>query len=253
VRVEKRYAAGLTLVQFYTYSKTLDEAGGDGQSTGITYYNRSLEKARSGSDLRHRAVTILTYELPFGQGRPWMNRGGVINHVLGGWNIAWTQTLQSGNPTTITFSGGPNRYLAGAYRPHALVPIEEAVVGDAWEIGPKRFPTSAQNPYLLFDAFAYPAPYTAGSLGRNVFERPGINWQQFAVSKQWSIKERTRFTLRADFYNLFPKKFPQFSSPNSTYNINSPATFGRFTSTQGQWANVGTSQSCLNVIFRVEF
>jgi hypothetical protein len=45
--VERRYAAGMTLSAFYTYSKTLDENDGDGAASGITYYNRNLEKGRA--------------------------------------------------------------------------------------------------------------------------------------------------------------------------------------------------------------
>ena len=57
---------------------------------------------------------------------------------------------------SVTFAGSPLRYLPGASRPNALVPIEQAVTSD-WTIGPNRFPTSAQNPYLNIQAFAYPA------------------------------------------------------------------------------------------------
>ena len=91
-----------------------------------------------------------------------MNRGGVLNHVLGGWGLTWTQTLQSGQPFTVNFAGSPNRYLPGESRPNILTTVEHAYVPD-WTIGPNRFPTSAQNPYLKFDAFAYPAPFTAGT------------------------------------------------------------------------------------------
>ena len=42
----------------------------------------------------------MTYELPFGKGRKFMNHGGVLNAMLGGWDLAYTQTLQSGPPFT---------------------------------------------------------------------------------------------------------------------------------------------------------
>jgi len=41
--------------------------------------------------------------------------------------------------------------------------LDQAVVKD-WTIGPNRFPSSAENPYLNAAAFGYPAAYTAGSL-----------------------------------------------------------------------------------------
>ena len=64
---------------------------------GINFYNRALEKARANYDIRHRFVSVMTYELPFGKGRKFMNRGGVVNAMLGGWDLAYTQTSAVGS------------------------------------------------------------------------------------------------------------------------------------------------------------
>lgn len=252
VRVEKRYSAGITLQGFYTYSKTLDESDNDGLATGITWYNRSLEKGRAGYDMRHRFTNILTYELPLGKGRFWLNKGGIVNQLVGGWSFNWVQTFESGLPTSVTFAGGPNKYLPqGVYRPNALVPVDEAVV-PGWSIGPNRFPTSAQNPYLNFSAFAYPAAFTAGTLGKNIYESPGMNWTQLSVNKSWSIRERVHISVRVDMNNL-PFKQPQFAQPDSVYNINSPGTFGRFTGVRGDWTNAGSGQPNMDIGLRLVF
>ena len=87
--------------------------------------------------------------------------------------------------------------------------MEQAVVQN-WDIGPNRFPTTAQNPYLKFSAFAYPAAFTVGTLGRNTFESPGMSWTQMSISKSWSIWERVRIITRLDMMNL-PLKPPQFT------------------------------------------
>ena len=49
------------------------------------------------------------------------------------------------------------------------------------------------NPYLNFNSFAYPAAFTPGTLGRNTFEGPGMNWTQISLSKWWRVRERARF------------------------------------------------------------
>jgi hypothetical protein len=49
---------------------------------------------------------------------------------------------------------------------------------------------------LLAEAFAYPAPYTAGNLGRNTFRSPWTFWPQTSLAKQWVLKENLRFTMR---------------------------------------------------------
>jgi hypothetical protein len=196
-------------------------------------------------------VGILIYELPFGKGRRWMNHGGMANHVLGGWEFAGTQTFQSGQPFTVSFSGSPNRYLPGASRPNILTANSQAQV-ENWSIGPNRFPTSAQNPYLNFASFAYPAAFTPGTLGRNTFEGPGLNWSQLSLSKWWRVRERARFQLRFDGYN-FPFKQPNFANPSSVYNLNSPGSFARMTGVQGSFSALGSGRPNFYAIVRFEF
>lgn len=251
LRVEKRTTGGLSLMAFYTYSKTLSESDGEGAANGITYYNRRLEKARTSYDLTHHFISNVVYALPFGKGRKWMNHGGLSNAVLGGWQMTWVQMFQSGGPFTVTFAGSPNKYLPGQSRPNILTDFVGASVQN-WSIGPNRFPTSAQNPYLNFSAFGYPAAFTPGSLGRNTFEGPGLNWTQVSVGKWWQIKERGRFQLRFDGFN-FPIKQPNFANPSSSYNLNSPASFARMTGVQGSFSNIGSGRPNFYAIGRFEF
>jgi hypothetical protein len=239
-RVEKRYSAGITLNAFYTYSKTINDADDDGGASGITFYNRRLEKARASYDIQHRFVGLFTWDLPFGKGRQWMNSGGWKDWFFGGWNGAWTQTYQSGPPVTVRFEGSPFNYLpGGALRPNQILPDERAQPSD-WEIGPHRFPFSAQNRYFSFDAFAYPAAFTTGTLGRNTFEGPGLRWTQVSLSKEFKITERARFELRWDVNNL--TKEPQFGDPNTAFNLTNRANFGNFSGTRGSFSDIGTGR-----------
>ena len=250
LRGEKRYSKGLVVNAFYTFSKALNNGDNDGNVGGIDYYNRALEKGRANYDIRHRFVSVMTYELPWGKGRAFMNKGGILDTLVGGWDFAWTQTLQSGPPITVGFAGSPNNYLPGSSRPN-LVPGQDPVV-DNWNIGEHRFPTQAQVPYLNAAAFAYPAAFTAGTMGRNVIEAPGITWPQFSLSKQWNFFERARFILRWDMNNPF--KSPNYGAPDSTFNVNNLGNFGRVgTATRGGFSDIGTAQPNHLLVFRLEW
>lgn len=250
LRVEKRYSAGLTLNAFYTFSKTLNNGDNDGGMSGITYYNRALEKGRANYDIRHRFVHVMTYELPFGRNRRFMNVGGWKNALFGGWELAWTQTFQSGPPFTVTFAGSPNVYLPGQLRPNLLRPDPRT---PNWDIGPHRFPTVAQVPYLDASAFAYPDSFKAGTMGRNVVEAPGINWTQLSLSKEWPIYERLKFILRWDSNN-FPIKQPSYGQPNSVYNVRDLANFGRIgTAVRGGFSDIGTANANHLLVLRLEW
>src|SRR5260370_16936106 len=101
-------------------------------------------------------------------------------------------------------------------RPNQILPNDQAVV-PGWTIGNNRLPTSAQNPYLNAAAFAYPAPFMIGTLGRNTLTSPGIIWAQTSLSKPWALKERARFQIRWAFNN--PYHHINFSDPTRLYNV----------------------------------
>ena len=42
------------------------------------------------------------YDLPFGNGRKWLNQGGVVNRLVGGWQVSSILQLQSGPPIQFT-------------------------------------------------------------------------------------------------------------------------------------------------------
>ncbi|MDW8354894.1 MAG: carboxypeptidase regulatory-like domain-containing protein [Bryobacterales bacterium] len=250
VRVEKRHSAGLTLNAFYTFSKALNNGDTDGGMSGVTYYNRALEKGRANYDIKHRFVSVMVYQLPFGRNRPFMNVGGWRNALFGGWDLAWTQTFQSGPPFSVTFTGSPNVYLPGVWRPNLLRRDPRT---PSWSIGPHRFPTSAQIPYLDASAFQYPASFTAGTMGRNVVEAPGIDWTQLSLSKEFPVHERVKFILRWDANN-FPFKRPQYGQPNSVYNVGDLANFGRIgTATRGGFSDIGTANAHHVLVLRLEW
>ncbi|MCC6365402.1 MAG: TonB-dependent receptor [Bryobacterales bacterium] len=251
LRFEKRSSKGLTLNAFYTWSKTLDNSDDDGTATGISYYSRNLEKGRASYDIHHRWVTTVTYELPFGKGRKWMNGGGIKNALLGGWEIVWIQTFQTGPPFTVSFAGSPYQYLPGVgNRPNQILADDQVKLAHV-DIGPNRFPFSAQNRYLNINGFAYPAPYTIGALGRNTLEAPGVVWPQTSLQKTWTILERLRFTLRGDVNNIF--KYHNFNPPNAAYNKTDPSAFGTFTGTRGSFSDIGTGRWHTILVFRLEW
>jgi hypothetical protein len=259
VRVERRYRSGFFANGFYTWSKNLTDADADGSVSGATYYNRRLEKGRSNFDISHRFVGTFIYELPYGKGRHWGNHAGVTNFIVGGWDLMYSQTIQSGPPITITYAGAPSTPFApgepyvwlptGSARPNQILPNDQAMTPN-WTIGPNRLPTSAQNPYLNAAAFAYPAPFTLGTLGRNTLTSPGLVWAQASLSKTFTFRERLRFQIRADLNN--PYKRIEFSDPNRTYNAATLSTFGRMTGTRGSFSDVG-GRTYWTLVGRVEW
>ena len=205
LRVEKRYAKGITFNAFYTYAKALDEADGESAVTGVDLYNRRLEKGVWRLDVTNRFVDTFTFDLPFGKGRQFLNNSSLLDKVFGGWQLTWSDTIQSGRVFGVSFSGSPNKYLPGLSRPDIVVPSMDLALVHPWNIGENRFPTSSQNKYLNVAAFAYPAAFKAGTLGRNTFRGPMLYWSQTSLAKQIPIRERLKFTMKMNISNVFKR------------------------------------------------
>lgn len=97
LKVEKREAHGLWILSSYTFSKELTSVDYTQQASGafsgslstygvISPYQRQRNKALANTDVPNVLSVAMVYELPIGQGKRWLNRGGVVNKVLGGWN-----------------------------------------------------------------------------------------------------------------------------------------------------------------------
>ena len=131
--------------------------------------NRGLEKARAGYDRNHRYSGHVMYELPLGKGKRFINRGGILNFIFGGYEIAWVQSLESGNPLNFTFANSPYNYypaFAGSRRPNVN---GTPGIRDKWrDIGPDRFNTNNANAVIDISPFSYPAAFTPGNAGRNL-------------------------------------------------------------------------------------
>ncbi len=251
VKLEKRYSQGLTFSTFYTFSKAIDSQDNDNDGSGLApIQNRGLEKARAGYDRNHRFNFYTTYELPFGKGRTFMNKGGLANAILGGYEIAFIETIESGNPYNFTFSDSPYNYyptFAGNRRPNLIK--QPALLPNWGDVGGDRFNQNNRNPVLDINSFAYPAAFTPGNAGRNILTGTRLLWSQVSVQKNWIIRERMKVQLRWDFQNPFHNY--NWSDPSLSYTLANPKSFGKLLSDQ-RTASVG-GQPLMNLTLQVSW
>jgi hypothetical protein len=238
-QMQKRYSRGMVLNAFYTFSKALDSQDGDNSGSGVApIQNRGLEKARAGYDRNHRFVGMFTYELPAGRGKPFLNRGGILDALFGGYQVAWIETIESGNPLTFTFANSPFNYyptFAGTRRPDSAKP-HPSLLPDWGNMGGDRFNLNNVNPIIDINNFAYPAAFTPGTSGRNIVTGTRLLWAQISVQKNFKIKERWNAQFRWDFQNPFHNY--NFANPTTSVDFQNPRTFGKLNADQ-RTASVG--------------
>ena len=180
----------------YVFSKYME---------AVTYLNANDAKpSYSISDTdrpQHMALTGV-YELPVGKGKAFLNSApGVVQRVVGDWQVNWFTTFQSGPP--LSFASAV-RTTKSSNNPHTI---------SEW------FDTSQFTPL---------PPYTLNTLSAyvNDLRGAGINLWDISLVKLVPITERIKLNVRAELYDAF--NTTQFSSPNTTVTS---ASFGHVTTT----------------------
>ncbi|MBI3209464.1 MAG: TonB-dependent receptor [Candidatus Solibacter usitatus] len=252
VKLEKRMSKGLYFLTFYTYSRAIDTADGDNSGGGVApIQNRSLEKGRAGFDRAHRYIGTVNWELPFGKNRRFSSSNRVANWIMGGMELSFIQTVESGNPLNFSFNNSPNNYypgFAGARRPN-LVSTPVYDFGKWNNGGGDRFSTNNRPAVIDMNAFAYPAAFTVGNAGRNILTGPRLVWAQISAQKNFQIRERVKAQLRWDIQNAF-KTF-NFTGPTNTVDFRNPQTFGKLLD-DPRTASLG-GQPLMNLTFMMQF
>jgi hypothetical protein len=228
MKIEKKYAGGVYLLNSFTWSKAIDNAAGhleayNGDNSRVNYRNLAAEKAIGSYDQPLNNTSTIVWEVPYGKGRKWGSSiGGALDAVLGGWRLTGINLMTSGQPINITYSAPTAFQVSGApsYRPNYLG-------GDIYPA--ERTATK----YLNAAAFAAPDKQNVndpsqpfGNLGRNVARTESIFNFDGGAHKEFALPwETVRLQFRAEFFNLF--NTTNLGSPSS--NVSS-STFGTITS-----------------------
>lgn len=255
VQYQQRYSHGLVLNTFYTYSKALDDCDSDsGVCTGVApVTNRNLNKARAGYDRTHNFVASADYELPIGKGRHFLNHNRFLDYLIGGYDIAWVQSIETGNPFGFSFANSPFNYYPtsiGNRVPNLTcngISMPGFHLGDL--IGGNRFNQALENPVLPVSCFAAPPAFTPGNAGRNIVTGPGILYSQFSARKNFVFSERWNLQLRFDFQNPFHNY--GFNAPSNQVDFKNPQLFGKITGDQTTASFAG--EPLMNLMLRLSW
>ncbi len=241
-KIEKRMSRGFNLLATYTWSHSLDDANtplGSTGDNGQQNYNLIPIKndySNSAFDTRQRFTFNALYQLPFGSGREFLNRGGVVDAIVGGWSANATFTAQSGNYFTVypsgisTVSGGSARAVSVA-DPFAKGGTPATGSGATCPTSVRNYhnwynPCSFANPwdptdaagghYLPVGSYVTDTATAIGYLGgrRTTVPGPGFNRINMSIFKNFKVYREQNLEIRADIFNLF--NTPALANPNNT-------------------------------------
>ena len=242
VKLTRRLNSGLTFLASYTWSKSMDTTSANRGTNNdiLPQDSRCLrcEYGYSAFHTPHRFVISTLYELPFGRGKSFLNRGGIVNQLVGGWQVGSLITWQSGSP--LNTNAGSDIPGTGGF-------------------GEPRLSTSGISPNLDSNlratngwynpaAFVLPTPGTFGNISRNRLLGPsGITWD-FSALKSFPTVEGQRLEFRFESFNF--ANHPNWGSPNLNWGSTNPARPGsNFLTITSTATNMRQMQFALKYLF----
>ena len=228
----KTFSQGVQFDFNYTFSKSIDLAsdaqridarGGLGGEV-INVWDPNQHRGVSDFDTTHQINLNWITELPFGRGKlVGRDAGGVLNAVIGGWELSGVARWTSGFP--ISVGNGANW------------PTNWELSGNAEKIGtPKTHKTTAADGSvnLFADPLgpngigAFRADFPGESGQRNILRGDGFAGLDLGLSKMWKVRESQDVRFRWEVFNAL--NLNRFNVATASLSLTNSSTFGNYTS-----------------------
>ncbi len=213
LKVEKRAARGLYLLNSLTWSRAFDLSSGHletafGDNSRVNFANPSSDYGRSSYDQPINNTTSILYDLPFGRGRQFgANANHLTDAALGGWQATLINQVTSGVPFNLTYtlptSSGFFVTDLYNYRPNVTGPV---VASRATHVKQGTFvsgylsPANVSSPVATANAAGTPF----GNAQRNGYVGPAYLSTDFGLHKQFQLwSEGSHLELRGEAFNVF--------------------------------------------------
>jgi len=192
-KVQKRMSGGLDFFFNYQWSRQLGKVNPlSGNTGGPLWYGETT------SDFPQHGSLALTYEFPFGRGKPFLgNTNRIMDEAVGGWKITGIYEFLSGTPDSwgnVNYNGN----WSFNNRPH------ESVVQS---FNTTQFDT--QN-----DAADQPGSYNLRTFPQYLLRTDPTKNTALSMLKNFTIWQRVVFQPRFDAFNVFNRH--QLNTPNLT-------------------------------------
>jgi hypothetical protein len=199
VKAQRRYRNGLAAQGSYTWGKSLERVSSlNAQDVNLQELKATrLEQRLTEFDMPHTIAAAVSYELPFGKGRPWLSSSNaLVNAIVGGWNINAQYMWRSGQPMEFP-NAAPLTNKSAKLTDEQRDALARAAGRDEFNpffdkwFDTSIFPTRAQAPYTLRD---FPTRFPD-------VRSPHLESWEFSAYKEFRAGERMRVQLRGDFQN----------------------------------------------------
>ena len=246
LQVTKRYSNNFSYLAAYTWSHSMDDSTATINSTVLSprrpqdFGNLTNEWASSALDHRQRLTISPIFDF-----KPFSHRTWVMKNLVGNWSLSFTYTYQSPEYTTVQSGVDSNLNSDSAadrsiINPNGIAGTGSGVTG--YDRNGKAVAASSAD-IVAYVANNPNARYIVAGLGafanggRNTIALAPVNNVDASLRKVFSVTERDRLEIGAQFYNLL--NHPQFvggytddislsKSLSRNFLIPSDPTFGQY-------------------------
>lgn len=178
----------------------------------------------------HQVKANFIYELPFGNKRRFLNKGGFVNALIGGFQLGGIVRWESGTPLTITSGRGTINRIARSGLNTVDIVGGQSLADLRGQLGAQTIGNTLYyfDPTTFRANFTDPQPGQLGSLQRDAFEGPRFFRADLSLIKRTAITERQNIELRMEVFNAF--NAVNFSNPNTSFLS---TNFGVISTTRG--------------------
>jgi hypothetical protein len=233
VQFQRRLSRGLQAIASYTWSHSIDEGSAGSafnfSNTGVPG-NPGANRADSDFDIRHSFSAALTYDIP----DPKIN--ALSDAILRGWSLENVVFARSAPPVDVEdqiFVGSALANAASAdVRPDLIPGTPLYLTGSQYPGGKAFNPDAFTDPPFDPNTFL---PLRQGTTPRNFLRGFGATQWDFAVHRDFPIRESVKLQFRAEMFNLL--NHPNFAAPSGAFlspSFGGPGGFGLTTQLLGQ-------------------
>jgi hypothetical protein len=216
----KTYAHGISVNANYAWQQAISD------STSYSSWDKHIVAGRDGALRQQQIIVYGLFELPFGKNRMFLaHTNRVVDQIVSGIQISPVINYSSGLPITLTYSSCNQQIPSDA-------PCR--VNGDTRRFHPQVSGIPGNN-LLFYQAqnidsgngpFTRPGLDQIGNVGRNTAFGPHFFNTDLSVQKNFAIREKLTFQLRADGFNAF--NHINWASPNGNVDQGGSITSGPF-------------------------
>jgi carboxypeptidase family protein len=234
--VRKAFNNGIQFDLNYTFAKSIDmsstrESDGPVATGNVTiqminpWFPRQM-RGVSDYDTRHLVSAFWIAELPFGHGKRFLgNAPGLVDAILGGWQITGIWRQSSGLPVSPDNGGfwATNWNIEGWGT--MLHPVKQGTTKNSPTGGPNIFP----DPTAGYNAFQLTFPGQSGS--RNLLRGDGFFTVDVGIGKRFKMpySEHHSIQFRAEAFNV--TNTVRFDVNQTSLSLGDANAFGKYNGT----------------------